>query len=195
LSDAVVKSENSKVLSQKQISVLKSQIFGTNEDGSPKTQLNAKEVLKRLKTRLGTNDPILDRVIELMDDETMCYMSDFTAIRKSGSYNGDDNIIELYFGLFDANHNNNRTMIHEAIHAITSRFIDNNPDHQLVKELSDLISVAKDKIKNTDDTEIAYYLSKPKEFIAGFFSDERFRDLLMQVEYSKSKSIFDRIVE
>lgn len=91
-----------------------------------------------------------------------------------------------------------RTIVHELVHAVSSRFITNNPNHPLVKELDNL---RKEAILRADKKEEAvggwdghYGFKNVHEFVAESMTNPKFQKFLAKSgKYAsgKLKSIFD----
>lgn len=88
-----------------------------------------------------------------------------------------------------------RVIRHEKVHAYTSMFIRNNPEHKVTKSINKLYREAMLKMPKTSNP---YWKKNIHEFVAEAMSNQEVRDLLKVIptEQVKSKiSIFDRLVE
>lgn len=105
-----------------------------------------------------------------------------------------------------------RTLMHEAVHAATMRFMRLNPEHELTKEIGRLHQIAKsryDRMYNGDDawlhneaniSRLTYGLTDPYEFLAESLSNPDFQEMLIQSEryatpMDKLRSIVHRMGE
>ena len=88
-----------------------------------------------------------------------------------------------------------RVIRHEKVHAYTSMFIRNNPEHKVTKSINKLYREAMLKMPKTGNP---YWKKNIHEFVAEAISNPKVRDLLKVIptEQVKNKiSIFDRLVE
>lgn len=115
--------------------------------------------------------------INLLPDNSFT-VSKFTNEKPFGNYNPSNDLISL-----NETYKDSRKMegvvLHEIVHALTVKFIKNNPDK--IGELEKIYEEAKRLI--TDDLpETKYRLSSIYEFIAGAFNDSKFRSKLANLK-------------
>ena len=92
--------------------------------------------------------------------------------RAEALYSSDSNTIIL--GKLGVNSN---TIMHEIVHALTNKYIHNNPNSKEVKDFTSIYEYAKKQIKSDD-----YALSNIDEFIVGLFTDLKFQNKLKDIE-------------
>lgn len=90
-------------------------------------------------------------------------------------------------------------VVHEAVHAATSRYLDANPTSAKTKELENIFNKVKEYaetngIKNSQGEDF-YGLTDIHEFLAETHSDIEFQLFLQSVPYTSKRSVWDIIIQ